>query len=112
MKPVVIEGANANPGAPKNWDPERDGTCGTLPIRVTSSNLVGEEYIGMPKANGSRVVKCESAWQPHPHELEALNAGAHIVLTVHGWQVPVSLRVEAAAPESQLPAGGDDQHKA
>jgi hypothetical protein len=99
MKPIVIAGANANPGAPKDWDPARDGSCGKLPIRVTTEASNGDSG-HWPPYDGDRVVSCESAWEPTPHELELLNAGGSIILFVAGWQVPVSLRVEPAkAPE-------------
>lgn len=80
MIPKYIIGANAFPGAPKNWDPKRDGQCGALPVRVT--------------LEGERIVKCESAWEPTPAEVELLKNGGQVILTVAGWQVPVSLRVE------------------
>jgi hypothetical protein len=84
MNPLKIKGANRNPGAPANWDPKRDGNCGTLPVRCTQDEA-------------GRVQKCESAWKPDAHELEMLNAGGHVVLRVIGWQVPVALYVEPAS---------------
>ena len=86
----VITGWNAAPGAPANWDPERDGDCGALPIRVAR--------------DGDRVAWCESAWEPTPQELEMLNAGGSLILRVCGWQVPVALYVELMTRES---LGGD-----
>lgn len=79
-----IAGANAYPGAPEGWEPERDGTCGRLAIRVTRDAAGNAKY-------------CQSAWEPTPAELQMLNAGGQIVLTVVGWQVPVALSVEAVA---------------
>ena len=35
MLKQVISGYNALPGAPAGWNPETDGDCGALPIRVT-----------------------------------------------------------------------------
>ena len=80
MRPITIAGANANPGAPKGWDPAKDGTCGRLPIRYTEKD--------------GRIEQCESAWVPDQHEIEQIVAGAAIVLRVIGWQVPVALYVE------------------
>lgn len=80
MKHIRIDGANANPGAPKDWRPSRDGECGALPVRATF--------------DGTRPIKCESAWMPTPQEMDALNNGGCVILTVAGWQVPVSLHVE------------------
>lgn len=81
MKPLKIKGANANPGAPKDWDEKRDGFCGRLPVRVTE------------RSDGA-IDQCESAWQVEPHELKVLQEGGHVVLRVVGWQVPVALYVE------------------
>lgn len=98
MLKKVIAGWNAAPGAPANWDPKRDGDCGSLPIRFWPCNA---------KLDGTepRVQWCESAWEPTPRELELLNAGGQIVLRVCGWQVPVALYVEPARrEESAAPA--------
>jgi hypothetical protein len=84
MTPKAIAGANANPGAPSDWDAKRDGTCGRLPIRAEFYDSFGQQH----------VKHCDSAWQPSPEELALLNAGGQVVLRVIGWQVPVSLRVE------------------
>lgn len=80
MLKQVIEGWTHNPGAPKGWDPIRDGECGTLPIRLVQ--LSREQFA------------CESSWQPTPAELEMLNAGGNVILRIVGWQVPVALYVE------------------
>ncbi len=82
MLKKAILGWNAAPGAPKDWNPERDGDCGALPIRVTFHPDGTVNY-------------CESAWEPTPRELEHLMAGGQLVLRVVGWQVPVALYVEA-----------------
>ena len=71
MTPVIIKGANANPGAPENWD-SKDGTCGSLPIRYNGRS-------------------CVSAWKPTLEELAILVNGGYVELTVIGWQVPVAL---------------------
>jgi hypothetical protein len=84
-----IAGANAYPGAPKGWRPEKDGQCGHLAVRVTK--------------NGDEIAWCESAWEPTPRELEMLNAGGQIILRVVGWQVPVALYVESA-PADEAPS--------
>lgn len=80
MIPKHIAGANAYPGAPKGWQPEKDGKCGHLAVRVTAPE--------------NATMYCESAWEPTPKELELLNVGGQIILLVVGWQVPVSLYVE------------------
>jgi hypothetical protein len=85
----AILGWNAAPGAPAGWDPNRDGECGALPIRVL-------------KLPGGTMC-CESAWEPTPEELAWLNAGGQIVLRVIGWQVPVALYCEPPPAEVKLP---------
>ncbi len=70
-----ITGATNRLGAPASWDPERDGNCAHLWVRIVG--------------NG-----CESAWEPTPEELAALNAGGSVVLRVIGGQPPVALWVE------------------
>ncbi len=95
MLKKVIQDWNAAPGAPKDWNPERDGECGVLPIRVfPPSALEGK----------SPLQYCESAWEPTPAELEALNAGGQVVLRVVGWQVPVMIYVEAPPAQAALDA--------
>jgi hypothetical protein len=83
MDIMTIDGAVANPGAPKNWDPEL-GTCGGLPIRVVR------------KVDSNEIAYCESAWRPTPEELAILNAGGNVVLRVVGWQCPVYIGAEEA----------------
>jgi hypothetical protein len=39
------------------------------------------------------VEECVSAWKPTAGELKALNEGGFVILSVVGWQVPVSLYV-------------------
>lgn len=85
MTPKKIAGANAHPGAPRNWDENRDGPCGALAVRVTYNC---EETLN--------IKWCESAWEPTAEELAALNAGGQVILRVVGWQVPVALYVEAS----------------
>ncbi len=90
----VIRGWNAAPGAPHGWNPERDGDCGVLPIRVHPPDAL---------ALRRPVQWCESAWEPTPQELEYLNAGGSVVLRVAGWQVPVSLYCEPPRKEDVKP---------
>lgn len=109
MNPKVIDGWNAAPGAPVNWNPERDGPCGSLPIRVHPPEaLKPGAFMG--------VEWCDSAWEPTPHELAKLNAGGQVVLRCYGWQIPVSLTVEAAprapADETPIPVRGMSFSKA
>lgn len=88
-----IDGCTRALGAPAGWNPERDGYCGTLPIR--------------DEMNGG--VPCMvSAWEPTPAELAALNAGAKVMLrVVGGGHPPVMLWV--GEPEwSTSPNATDD----
>lgn len=72
-----IADANLDLGAPKGWDAEKDGSCHALAVRKVEDNVY------------------QSAWEPTPTELAALNAGALVVLSVVGGQPPVMLSVEA-----------------
>ena len=85
----VIHGWNAAPGAPKDWDPARDGECGALAIRVFPPKALQEPSV--------RVQYVESAWEPTPQELEWLNQGGSLILRIVGWQVPCAMYVEPPA---------------
>ena len=74
MIPARIAGATHWLGAPKGWEREVNGPCTHLAVRQ-----VGDVW--------------ESAWEPTPAELAALNAGAKVVLRVVGGQPPVMLTV-------------------
>jgi hypothetical protein len=80
MIPKRIAGATHVFGAPKGWNAEENGHCGQLVIRQAAGFL-------------------ESAWEPTPAELAALNAGGHVVLSVFGGQPPVALSVELPTQE-------------
>lgn len=80
MIPRRIAHATVVLGPPENWDIATDGPCLRLPVRVLS-------------APGQEVHASETAWEPTPAELAALNAGASVILCVRGWQVPVRLYV-------------------
>jgi hypothetical protein len=90
MLKKVVTGWNAAPDAPANWQPDRDGYCAAIPIRVSKHS------------NGS-IHRCESAREPMPAELERLNAGGQLVLRVLGWQVPVALYVEPPPKDDSAP---------
>lgn len=76
MIPKRISGATLYMGAPKGWQPEKDGNCVHLAVRVVEGNIF------------------QSAWEPTPEELAMLNAGGSMVLSVVGGQPPVMLSVE------------------
>lgn len=78
-----IAGATHYLGAPAGWQPDKDGDCGYLAIRTEGNPRQGSGW-------------CESAWEPTPRELEALNNGGSVILRIIGWQPPVALYVEAA----------------
>lgn len=62
-------------GAPKGWEPEKDGDCHHLAVRIEGNVFL-------------------SAWEPTPDELAALNAGGSVILSIVGGQPPVMLSVE------------------
>lgn len=76
MLVATIKGATHNPGAPRDWT-EANGPCGTLPI------IHRRDAHGNPES--------VSAWKPTPEELAQLNAGGFVILSVIGWQIPVSI---------------------
>lgn len=71
-----IAGATHYLGAPKGWNPETDGNCGHLAVRLVDGNVF------------------ESLWEPTPAELEVLKVGGSVLLRVVGGQPPVALSVE------------------
>ena len=83
MIPRRIAGATHHLGAPQSWDEATQGPCRRLHVRVSPEGI------------------CESAWEPTPAELAALNAGASIILSVVGGQPPVMLSVEAPLAEDK-----------
>ncbi len=82
MIPKRIADATHFLGAPKNWRPEANGQCSHLAVRVVEDNV------------------WQSAWEPTPRELELLNAGGAVVLSIVGGQPPVALSVELVKPEN------------
>lgn len=83
MTPTVIAGANTRLGAPAQWDEEKHGKCETILARIDGDLI-------------------QTAWLPSPEELAALNAGAHVVLTLWGLVPPAALHVEAPAPHEEF----------
>jgi hypothetical protein len=61
-------------GAPRNWNPARDGYCSHLAV------------VDMVDDLGKQVMV--SVWEPTPGELAALNAGKHVHLEIVGTQHP------------------------
>lgn len=78
MRPVRVKGQNANFAKPTEWDDERDGPCGSLPVRL--------EKVGF-------YVEHNSAWKPDEEELKLLNEGGVVELCCVGIQPPVLLCV-------------------
>lgn len=74
MIPARIAGATRVLGAPKDWDPAKNGPCAGLPIL---------DYVerGVPWM--------ASAWTPLPEELAALAAGGSLLLIIQGVSHPV-----------------------
>jgi hypothetical protein len=80
---IGAPGRNARFMSPKRWNDTERQTCASLTVRVDG------EYFS-------------SAWKPSMEQLETLNAGGSIVLTVLGSHPAVSLGVEAAAADGRL----------
>lgn len=79
-----IAGATNFLGAPKDWDREKDGHCGTLPVRAERTTA----GIGMT-----------SAWFPDADEIARIVAGAPIYLTVLGVVHPPVEMAVGPTPE-------------
>lgn len=78
MKAGEIKGATRSLGAPAGWDHTK-GSCGALSIKDTA--VAGQPAI-------------ESVWYPTHEELQWLNAGQPVRLTVVGYvHPPVSVGV-------------------
>jgi hypothetical protein len=78
MNPINFDGATIV-GAPKNWDPEKDGECIGLPAQIS---------IG---PNGMRLIT--SVWKFTDEERRAIASGQNLALSCVGAQVPVILTV-------------------
>lgn len=80
----ILKPDNSRPiGAPKDWDPEKHGDCGVLPVQDV-------EFNGVPFMR--------SHWRPSPAEMAALDAGGYITLDVSAAKHPVvAMGVEPAA---------------
>lgn len=79
MIPRRISGHTHALAAPAGWNEARDGNCATLHVRMIR--------------DGDSVL-AQSAWEPTPAELAALNAGGSVILNVVGGQPPVMITVE------------------
>lgn len=65
--------------APINWDESRDGRCNVLMVRK--------------QPHGERNTEFVSLWEPTQAELNMLNAGYVVELSIIGFQPPVALNV-------------------
>lgn len=75
MNPIYSTHCNYQLGAPEDWD-DTKGECINLPVRVTDDTI-------------------ESWWWPSSEELQSLNMGIPIKLTVAGKiHPPVMISVE------------------
>ena len=81
MIAVRIANATRELGPPRTWNERENGSCTRLVVRDVGDSIV------------------QSAWEPTPAGLAALNAGGRVVLSVWGGQPPVSLGVEMPSGE-------------
>lgn len=78
MKPAMFEAMTHVLGAPKDWDAEKHGECGGLPVAIDHAN--------------STFTSC---WQLDPEEVAALINGGRIYVTVVATgQPPMALAVK------------------
>lgn len=87
MLAARIPGATRCLGAPANWNEEKDGLCGVLPILDTI-------------IDGHNVMV--SAWEPTPEELVALAAGGKVYLHIYGTVHPVVAVGVGQPPEVEI----------
>lgn len=74
MIPRRIAGATRYLGAPKGWEPDKDGDCSHLAI--------------LDIADGRGPPVMLSAWEPTPAEIETIQNGASVYLQVAGTAHP------------------------
>ncbi len=74
MTPVDIARRTRAIGAPANWDPTKDGTCGVLCVRD------GVE---------GRYPVMTSAWLPDENEIRLMQQGVPLTLRIYGTVHPV-----------------------
>ena len=82
MECVRVRDENADFTPPGDWDKEKDGCCGVLPIR-REIGKGGRAYL-------------YSNWKPDAKELAILNAGGVVELLCVGVQPPVAVGVTTA----------------
>jgi hypothetical protein len=80
MNPVRFDGAQTL-GAPKGWDPARDGECVGLPVQIVAS------------ANGH--YSYTSVWKFTDEDRAKIARGENLAITCFGAQVPIALSVAA-----------------
>lgn len=95
MKPVAFKGANKVYTSPKNWEEEKDGKCGDLPV-----------FEGTDSRGHNVIV---SAWQPSEKDLKRLNEGKPLFLQIVGIaQPPVALYTDNPFEEGEASKNNDD----
>ncbi len=78
MRPAMFRDMTHTLGAPEGWDETRDGPCGGLPVQYDRENR-----------------QITSCWVLEPGDIELLQAGGRVYLTVCGLaQPPVALTVK------------------
>ncbi len=80
MRPVQFNGVTRILAPPANWDGGELGPCDELPVREDGYTI-------------------ESLWRPSETELDTLNRGGAVRLTVVGAQHPV-VALDAVEPEA------------
>lgn len=92
MIPLEFTSQSRVLNAPRGWNASEPIKCGMLPIR---------------DATVEGIACMQSYWKPDANELAALNAGAHIRLTVYGTgHPPVWIDAEKCeAVSERLPTG-------
>lgn len=88
MFPTKTKDATHSYGPPENWDTKTMGPCGTLSVRAQEGR--------------GGIVECISTWVPTLEEINMLQDGGKVILTVCGRQAAVSLHVELEKDEQEF----------
>jgi hypothetical protein len=83
MNSLPLEDPSRRIGAPRNWDHSRDGLCHTLEIWDRDGYMI-------------------SAWLPTATELDLLNKGHPILLSISGTVHPVVSLAVSMEPPKQI----------
>jgi hypothetical protein len=95
MLPVPTKKATHSYGPPPNWVEETMGICGVLSVRVQEGR--------------GGIMESVSTWKPRLEEINYLQEGGSVILTICAKQPAVSLHVELEVDDGVPEQIGGDQ---